>query len=174
MRKTIALITFILVSSIFGISAQTKSSAKKQNTEGGQTNDKNIGTETKEGSKQAPKDENTVYNIVSIEKTPEFPGGIDSLLAFISRNVMYPQAAIDNNIQGRVYIKFVVEKNGHVSNVELYKSNFQGNDMGCIREAIRVVKLLPDFSPGIQNGKPVRVAYQIPISFKLANGPVKK
>ena len=115
------------------------------------------------------KEDNNVYNIVSIEKEPEFPGGQEALLKFVNSHINYPAQAQDMNVQGRVFIQFVVEKNGSISAVALNKSKIPGNDMGLIKEAIRVVNLIPPFKPGMQNGKPVRVNYILPINFKISS-----
>ena len=134
----------------------------------------NVGDVTKEGTKDVitepikdlPVEDDKVYDIVSIEKMPGFPGGDDALLAFISNHVNYPQQALDNNIQGKVVVAFVVGKDGKVSDVHV-KKGIKPADLGCNAEAERVVKLLPPFSPGMQNGKPVKVAYSVPITFKI-------
>ncbi len=134
----------------------------------------NIGSETKEGTKDiiaepikdvAPAEDNTVYDLVSIEKMPAFPGGDDALLAYISNHIQYPQQALDNNIQGKVIVAFVIGKDGHVSDVSVKKGI--KNDLGLNAEAMRVVKTLPAFAPGMQNGKPVRVTYTVPITFRI-------
>ena len=102
-----------------------------------------------------------VYTIV--EQMPEFPGGEAELIHFISKNINYPQEAKEKGIQGRVFIGFVIEKDGSVSNVR----NLRGVDSELDAEAIRVVKSMPKWKPGKHNGEFVRVSYQIPILFKL-------
>jgi protein TonB len=104
----------------------------------------------------------TIYQ--QVEEMPLFPDGDKALLDFVSQNTIYPEAAKKNGITGRVIVKFVVEKDGSVSNVEILK----GVDPLLDAEAIRVVSTLPDFSsPGKQSGNPVRVQYAIPITFAL-------
>lgn len=107
-------------------------------------------------------DENFVF--VTVEKMPEFPGGQSALLKWISDNVSYPPIAAENGIQGRVSCNFVVEPDGSVSNVEIAR----GVDPNLDKEAIRVLKKLPKFTPGEQRGKPVRVKFSVPVRFKLA------
>lgn len=100
---------------------------------------------------------------VRVEKMPQFPGGDKALLAYLGKNINYPQVAADNGVQGKVYLKFVVEKNGKVGEVIVLRSP----DKSLEKEAVRVIKTLPKFSPGMQRGKPVRVWYQVPVTFRL-------
>ena len=102
-----------------------------------------------------------VFTIV--EQMPEFPGGEGELFKFIQQNISYPAMERDNDIQGRVIVGFVVNEDGSVSDVAVKKGVSNGLD----KEAIRVVKLLPKFKPGKQQGKSVKVAYVLPIMFKL-------
>jgi TonB family protein len=102
-----------------------------------------------------------VYAIV--EQMPEFPGGEVELFHYISKNIHYPQEAKEKGIQGRVFIGFVIEKDGSVSNVR----NLRGVDSELDAEAMRVVESMPKWKPGMHNGEFVRVSYQIPIHFKL-------
>ena len=105
----------------------------------------------------------SIYQIV--DQMPEFPGGTEALLKFVANNVKYPEKAKDEEISGRVFISFVIEKDGSVSNVELKR----GIGGGCDDEAVRVVKAMPKWKPGIKDGKPVRVSYMMPINFKLTD-----
>ena len=109
----------------------------------------------------ATSEEDTVYQIV--DEMPKFPGGEEAMFKFISENVKYPQEAKDKNISGRVFVNFVVEKDGSVDEVNVLRS-IGG---GCDEEAVRVVKSMPKWTPGKQKGKPVRVSYIIPFVFKL-------
>jgi TonB family protein len=104
-----------------------------------------------------------VYDV--IEKMPQFPGGDQELLKYISQNVRYPADAHDKNIQGKVLIRFIVTETGKVQNPQILKSLEPSTDA----EAIRVIKSLPDFIPGEQNGKKVAVWYALPITFKLTD-----
>ncbi len=119
-----------------------------------------------EGPKQAAVvEDNQVYDFVSIETPPSFPGGIAKFYAYVGKNVKYPPMAAENNIQGKVFLSFVVEKNGELTDIQLAGKKLGG---GTDEEAIRVLKASPKWTPGIQNGKPVRVKYNIPISFTLS------
>ena len=100
---------------------------------------------------------------VSVEHNPEFPGGMQELYKFIAENLKYPAEAQQNGIQGKAIIRFIVEKDGSVSNVEVLR----GFDANCDAEAVRVIKMLPKFKPGTQNGQVVRVYYTLPINFVL-------
>jgi protein TonB len=98
-----------------------------------------------------------------IEQMPNFPGGEEKLLKFISKNLIYPENAKKEKIEGRVICRFIVNRDGSVSDIKVVRSL----DTSCDTEAIKVLKLLPKFIPGKQNGKNVRVWYTIPITFKL-------
>lgn len=97
------------------------------------------------------------------DEMPEFPGGMASLLKFINSSVKYPVIAQENGIQGKVIITFVIDKEGEVTNVKV----FRGIDSSLDAEAMRVVKNLPKWKPGKQNGRPVKVNYNVPINFVL-------
>ena len=105
--------------------------------------------------------ETEIFQIV--EEMPSFPGGEGKLMEFVAKNIKYPQIARETGIQGRVFVGFVVEPDGSISNVKLLR----GIGGGCDEEAMRVIKSLPKWKPGKQRGKPVRVSYQIPVFFKL-------
>lgn len=94
---------------------------------------------------------------------PEYPGGINGIMSFLSANLVYPPNAAEQSIQGRVLVQFVVDTTGNVSNVEIR----EGVDPSLDAEALRVVKLLNGWAPGKMKGKPVNVWYTLPISFKL-------
>lgn len=98
-----------------------------------------------------------------VEEMPEFPGGMNKLAEYLGKNIKYPQMARESGIQGRVFVQFVVEPDGSVSNVAVMRS--LGG--GCDEEAIRVVKSMPKWKAGKQRGKPVRVSYILPVNFKL-------
>lgn len=102
-----------------------------------------------------------VYDVV--DQMPAFPGGVSGLVDYLSQNVHYPDLARVNNIQGRVMVKFVVEKDGSINECKIVKSV----DPSLDKEALRVVKSMPKWQPGMKDGKPVRVSYTVPISFKL-------
>ena len=98
-----------------------------------------------------------------VERMPEFPGGEDALYDFIAKNLKYPQAAKDSNIQGRVFVQFVVDKDGTIINPKVAR-DIGG---GCGEEALRVVKMMPKWKPGEQYGKKVRVQYVLPVRFSV-------
>lgn len=100
---------------------------------------------------------------VVVENEPEFPGGMDSLMAFLARNIVYPKTAKENGIHGKVFLTFCVEKDGSISNIKVLR-DIGG---GCGAEAVRVVKMMPKWTPGKQRGKAVRVQYNLPIQFIL-------
>lgn len=100
---------------------------------------------------------------VSVEQMPQFPGGDTELMKFIGNNLKYPTIAAENGIEGRVVIRFVVTKEGSVSDVQVVRSL----DPSCDKEAVRVVKTMPKWVPGKQNGRNVPVYYTLPVLFKL-------
>lgn len=108
-------------------------------------------------------EEEDVQIFTVVENDPEFPGGMEALYKFLRDNIKYPQLARDNNITGRVYVTFVVEKDGSIANPRILK-DIGG---GCGQEAIRVVKSMPKWTPGKQRGKAVRVQFNLPVSFNL-------
>lgn len=119
--------------------------------------------EKKEEPKPEPKPkEEEVFK--SAAHMPSFPGGDAALMQFINKNIKYPQVAQDNGVQGKVIVQFVVEKDGKVGEVKVAR----GVDKDLDREAVRVCKMLPKFSPGRNAvGDPVRVWYTLPVTFKL-------
>lgn len=98
-----------------------------------------------------------------VEQMPEFPGSEVALNNFLSKNIVYPELELKNKIQGTVFVRFVVLEDGSIGNIDVVKT--LGN--AFTEEAIRVVKLMPNFIPGTQQGKPVKVYYNLPINFKL-------
>ena len=98
-----------------------------------------------------------------VENMPEFPGGDLGLMKFIQKNVRYPAIAKEYNITGKVYVSFIVDRQGKVTNVKIVR----GVDKNLDAEALRVVSLLPKYRPGQQRGKAVRVMFTIPINFTL-------
>ena len=106
-------------------------------------------------------DEGEIFQVV--EQMPEFPGGMQALMAYLSKNIKYPSVAQDNGIQGRVLVSFVVNKDGSIVDPEVIKSV----DAALDKEAMRVIKAMPKWNPGKQRGKPVRVKYTVPVLFRL-------
>lgn len=103
--------------------------------------------------------------IADQEEMPQYPGGDKALFEFIKNNIQYPKEAKKIGLEGKVYVKFVIDVTGSVSNVELAKGIENGKQLE--EEAIRVVKLMPKWTAGMQGGKPVSVAFTLPISFYL-------
>ena len=108
-----------------------------------------------------PVNSTRVYDVV--EQMPSFPGGISGLRTYLNQNIRYPAEAQENCVQGRVVVSFVVEKDGHISDVTVLRSV----DPSLDKEAIRVVRNMPRWTPGKQGGEPVRVRYNVPVSFRL-------
>ena len=141
-----------------------------------------VGTENKEGVKDrtveavrseiavaapppppAPKPEVATKVFDVVEEMPSFPGGNGALMSYLNSNVKYPVVAQENGVQGRVIISFVVERDGSISDVKVARSV----DPSLDREAQRVVKSMPRWTPGKQNGQTVRVKYTVPVVFRL-------
>ncbi|MBO4724779.1 MAG: energy transducer TonB [Bacteroidaceae bacterium] len=97
------------------------------------------------------------------EDQPEFPGGTAALMEYLRKNIKYPSICRENNIQGRVLVTFVVNKDGTIVDPEIVKSVNPSLD----KEALRVISNMPNWKPGYQRGKPVRVKYSVPVNFKL-------
>ncbi|MCD4747495.1 MAG: energy transducer TonB [Bacteroidales bacterium] len=106
-------------------------------------------------------DEEEIFTIV--ESMPKFPGGEVAMMKYLGSNIKYPIIARESGIQGTVYMTFVVEKNGRVTDIKILR----GIGGGCDEEAIRVIKAMPKWKPGLQRGKSVRVQFQMPIKFTL-------
>lgn len=98
-----------------------------------------------------------------VEESPGFPGGDIARIRYLQENIRYPQMARESGIQGTVYVTFVVEKDGRVTDVRILR----GIGGGCDEEAIRVINAMPRWNPGKQRGKPVRVQFNMPIKFTL-------
>lgn len=105
--------------------------------------------------------EEEIFTIV--ETMPSFPGGEAALFKYLQQNVKYPQMAKDAGITGRVFVSFVIDKSGNVTDTKILR----GIGGGCDEEALRVVKAMPDWSPGKQRGRSVNVEYRLPINFIL-------
>ena len=106
-------------------------------------------------------EENKIFTVV--EQMPMYPGGDAALMQYLSSNIHYPAVAAENGVQGRVVVGFVVEKDGSITDVNVLRSV----DPSLDREAMRVVKSMPRWTPGKQNGSAVRVKYQVPVTFRL-------
>ncbi len=152
MKKTVlALMSIIMLTCIL---AGCKKKQKEQvNTETAQT----LESETIED-----KEENDeVYQVV--DQMPEFPGGMEALEAFIKDNIHYPDSAKNNNMQGRVLVSFVVNKDGSIADPVVIRSADHIFD----NEAITVIRSMPNWIPGKMNGETVRVQFTVPVTFRL-------
>lgn len=108
-----------------------------------------------------PVNSNRVYDVV--EQMPSFPGGISGLRTYLNQNIRYPAEAQENCVQGHVVVSFVVGKDGHISDVTVLRSV----DPSLDKEAVRVIRNMPRWTPGKQGGEPVKVRYNVPVSFRL-------
>lgn len=109
----------------------------------------------------AQADTSKIFNIV--EKMPEYPGGINALMHYLATNIKYTAEARKAKVQGRVFVNFIIEKDGSISHVKVLK----GIGYGCDKEAVKAVENMPRWIPGQQRGKPVRVEYNLPVKFSL-------
>lgn len=110
---------------------------------------------------KAKQDGSKIYE--RLEKMPSFPGGVKALMDYLNKNIKYPAAAENKNIQGRVIVQYVVQKDGSITDVKVVKSVHPLLDA----EAIRVTATMPKWIPGENNGNPVSVRYTMPITFRL-------
>jgi TonB family protein len=109
--------------------------------------------------------ENGIYSSGTLDVAPSFPGGEKKLARFLGQSINYPSQALEKRVQGRVFISFIVEPSGELSNLKVVR----GIGAGCDEEALRVLRKSPRWSPGIADGKPVRSSYILPILFQLAD-----
>lgn len=128
------------------------------------TDDINVVREHKDEiivEEKTPVNDNQVFT--AVEQMPQFPGGEGELMKYLSTHIKYPQMAMENNVQGQVVVQFVVQKDGSIGEVKVVRSK----DPDLDKEAVRVVKTLPNFIPGKMNGQAVNVWYTLPVRFKL-------
>lgn len=121
--------------------------------------DEPVGTSDQKVTEEDP---NKIFT--SVEQVPEFPGGMEAFGKYLGKNIHYPAVARENGTQGRVIVSFVCERDGSLTDIHVVR----GIGDGCDEEAVRVLKSSPRWKPGIQNGKPVRVSYSVPIAFTLS------
>lgn len=124
----------------------------------------------KEQFEEVKIEDGSVYNFVTLENPPTYPGGVNKFYEFLGKNIKYPAMAIENDIQGNVFVSFTVERDGSLSDIKVDRRLGFGTD----EEAVRVLKLSRTWNPGTKNGKPVRVKYNIPIKFALDAGKREK
>lgn len=140
--------------------AQSETSSKpNETTHNGQKVSEPVRTEPL--GKPLPVNNSRVYDVV--EQMPSFPGGTSGLMTYLKQNIHYPVVAQENGVQGRVIVSFVVEKDGHVSDVTVMRSV----DPSLDKEAIRVIRNMPRWTPGRQAGELVRVRYNVPVNFRF-------
>ena len=113
--------------------------------------------------KAVTEDVNQVYTVLEVQ--PKFPGGTDKFLKYLGDNIKYPAVDRENNTQGRVVLQFVVERDGSLTDVK----SIRGPSQAMQDEAVRVLKRSPKWTPGIQNGRPVRAQYTVPVNFTLGD-----
>lgn len=123
-------------------------------------------TAISQNTTETKSEEEPILDFSDVE--PQYPGGPEAMTEFIQANIVYPQNSIEKDEQGTVYVQFVVNLDGSIINVVILK----GVSPALDAEAIRVIKLMPNWIPGEQKGKPVRVRYVIPINFMIQNGKV--
>lgn len=121
----------------------------------------------------AQENDSTARETVPMNVMPMFPGGEIALFKFIDNNITYPTEAKKAKISGFIYISFIIEKDGSLSNIKQADGSIDIG-YGCLEEAIRVVKSMPKWTPGKQNGEAVRVSYVLPISFIYSKKKKKK
>ncbi len=110
-------------------------------------------------------EDNAIHDVVTVEQMPSFPDGEAALFKYLSENIKYPDFARDNGIEGTAYLGFTVEKDGSITDI-VVRRGVKGGKV-CDEEAMRVVRNMPKWKPGKQNGKNVRVSYNLPVKYKL-------
>jgi TonB family protein len=113
--------------------------------------------------KESLAQDDKLYNFVAMETPPTYPGGMAEFYKFLGNNVQYPKSAKDENVQGTVYVSFTIEKDGSLTDIKVDRKLGAGTD----EEAVRILKLSKRWNPGMQNGKVVRVKYNIPVRFSI-------
>lgn len=150
----IAFASFLLGASTFSLSAQNSDNDNdKRGIDIQELRERKIVVEEKPESKP----------FVHVEQMPQFPGGDQEMMKFIKENLKYPIIDAENGVQGRVTMRFVVDENGSIQDAQIVR----GLSPGCDKEALRVVRMMPKWIPGKQNGKNVAVYFTLPIIFKL-------
>lgn len=154
----------VLEDYVGGIQVTDASASKREmdaQSQKGNSGQNALSTKMAMDSEAEMAEERQIFMVV--EQMPDFPGGEEALYKFLAGNITYPQSAKESGIQGRVYVTFVVERDGSINDVRVLR----GIGGGCDEEAIRVIKAMPKWIPGKQRAKPVRVQYNLPVKFSL-------
>ncbi|MBK8443334.1 MAG: energy transducer TonB [Sphingobacteriales bacterium] len=157
MKKIITLITIML---FCAVAAQSQTPQSTLKVAGGRPLDGSKSTEQSDSVKHQNDTKKTTYDVV--ELMPQFPGGDAELLKYLRSNIQYPEEAKRLKIEGKVFVSFVVEKDGNIANAKVLR----GIGGGCNEEALRVIQNMPKWVPGLQGGEPVSVSFKLPIVFK--------
>ncbi len=144
---------------------EIKGAIGTETTKGLTTGPNVLPTETPSGT-GTPGPDDSLHPLTGLDVMPEPMGGSAAWAKFLSKNLHYPYDAQNENASGRVYLSFIIEKDGHLSNISIDRAAGHGFD----EEAMRVLKMAKAWKPGMQNGQPVRVKYQIPINFQSTSG----
>ena len=142
MKKTVLLLGVML----FALNIQAQIATEKNNTTDCATTEQ-------------------IYDVQKVDKQPKFPGGTTSLQSYINRSLKYPQVSRENNSQGRVIVRFIIDSNGIVTSPQVVRSS---GDCNLDMEAVRVIESMPKWKPGKHKGKPVRVLFTFPVIFRLS------
>ena len=170
--KKLTLLSLVLMISLSYGQTKKKSNSKKIATpttpleeritivKADSNRDADIVLEPDNGPTMMIEDDTIIYNPAGIEVKPEFPGGNEKLFSFISRNFKYTDEMIENELKGRIMVSFIVERDGSLTDIKVVR----GLGFGAEKEALRVLKLMPKWNCGEQNGRKVRCSYLIPIT----------
>lgn len=164
MKRTALFFALGLMASVVGVNAQVIDD--NADVVGLSVEKQPKGVEILEVTEPEP-DENAIFQVV--ETQPEFPGGIAELMKYLQKNMRYPKVCKEQGLQGRVIVQFVVNTDSTISDVNVIKPVNPHFD----KEALRVVKAMPKWKPGTQRGKPVRVRFTLPVTFRLPEDTVK-
>lgn len=159
MKNSILLLALLAITCSFGQAKKSKSEPKKA-PEAIEVKDRDeiISIESAPIIKEY--DENTIYNTAGIEVKPEFPGGNNKLASYISNNFVYTDEMKEAELKGKVFVSFVVERDGYLTDIKIIR----GLGYGTEEAVLRILKRMPRWMPGEQNGKKVRCAYSFPIT----------
>jgi len=164
LRMILTTVGFTMVFAIVGISCSNKIEMDEANAQTAENIDqKNYDSQkvTYDSQKLLAESNDNVLKVAEI--MPEYPGGMNELFKFMGNNIKYPEQAKKENIEGKVFVHFIVEKDGSITGISV----LQGIGGGCDEESIRVVNLMPNWTPGEHKGEKVRVEYTLPINYKL-------